>query len=96
MSDEPKIEYTVKEVVDRIDRKIDQFIGILNQKVDRAEFLLLLERVDDVEATQKAMASRIKHDERKAKDRREWRRWVIPTVITLVGSVATIASIVLH
>jgi hypothetical protein len=96
MSEEPTIEYTVKEMIERLDHKVDQFLGILSSKADRSEVALVAERLTVVESKVDTLTDRLKKDEKRAKERREWKRWIIPTACTLVGAAATILSIIVH
>lgn len=96
MSEEPTIEYSVREMIERLDRKIDQFIVIMASKAERAEVGLLDERLISVESKVSQLADRLKKDEKRAQEKREWKRWVIPTMCTLIGTAATILSIIIH
>lgn len=96
MSNEPEITYSVRELIERLDRKIDQFIVLMNSKADRAEVALVEERLTDVESQVRALSDRLAMDEKKANTKREWRQWAIPVAIGIATLGATLLTIFVH
>jgi hypothetical protein len=88
--DESTVSYTVKELIERLERKIDQFLTLLHNKADRRDLAVLEQRVDTVERHVSALNQREAAQEK----RTEWKRWLIPTIATLVLAGATVVSLI--
>lgn len=84
MSDEAEVSYTVKELLSQLNSRIDAFMTLLGSKADQSAVAHLSERVD----VHENRLSTLEHDG-KAKDAhrsaaQEFRRWIVPTALTLV------------
>lgn len=90
--DDPTVSYSVKELIERLERKVDQFLVILSTKADRSDFELEQEKRTELESRVTDIERRLDNDEKHEHDRLEYRRWLIPalsgvllTLVTLLG-----------
>lgn len=97
--DEPVISYSLKDVLGRMEGKLDRLVDALAMKADRTEISRLDTRVDVVDARVEGVDARVKAVEEEhravaeAADRRvEQRRWLVPTVATAIAAAGTVAG----
>ena len=102
-AEDPGVVFTVKELIGRLDGKIDVVLQTLTNKADRTDLAILGDRVGRVESSVAELHERERAREeartaaRKAKEEveskhRDNHRWVIGT---LIASAAAIAAFVL-
>ena len=89
--DDGTVTYSVKELIEKLDRKLDTFLSMLHSKADASEVQELKARVDGVERTVTTLTEREavqeKHEERVT----QRRRWVVDAGVGLLLVGATIA-----
>ncbi|AEW92919.1 MULTISPECIES: hypothetical protein [Streptomycetaceae] len=83
------IQYSVKELIEGLHRKLDSLMTLLHGKADSVTVKALEVRMDRVE---EHIATQTHHRELEEK-RADWRRWLIPTLATLILAAATVASL---
>lgn len=93
--DDPTVSYSVKELIERLERKVDQFIVILSSKADRTDFELIEEKHSELVARVSDIERRLDSDEEHERDRREYRRWLIPALSGVLLALATIVGMLL-
>ena len=95
MSDEqePSITYTVRDILQRIEGKVDDTLRLLGGKADHSDVAALFrkfeaveQRVDNVDmrltSVEQAREDDASRQEKQRSARVEWRRWIIPLIIT--------------
>jgi len=93
---EPQISYSVKEILKRIEDKVDDLIRGLAFKADTSHVESLNQRVDRAEDRITAIEHRNQSRDEHERGHAEWKRWLIPTVLTAALTVATILSLLHH
>ncbi len=93
--DEPEISYTVRELIERLDRKIDGFLGILTSKADRSDVALHDKALTDHEMRLVAIENRLANDEKAIRARRDWKRYRVEILATIVLAAVTALSILI-
>lgn len=93
---EPTIEYSVRELIERLDHKIDQFIDLMNAKADRSDVDAIRNEMVSLGARLSHVEHRLEKDEQRSKDRRDWRRWLVPTLFSAILAVATVVAMLFH
>jgi hypothetical protein len=101
MSDvDPQISYSIRELIERLDKKIDSFISLLTTKADRADVLLSDKKLEDqVLLFDKRLDDHserigaLEHSNVARKEVSEFRRWLVPTLFAIVLTLATVGSI---
>ena len=92
MGDEVEVSFTVKELLQDLNRKIDGFMQLLASKADVSSVAHAHERIDQAENRILTIEHKQQENERHGSARREFRRWVVPVVIAM----ATAAVMVLQ
>lgn len=87
-----EVTYTVKELLTDLNRKIDGFMTLLASKADTSAVEHLASRVDVHDERLRTLESHDQHVELT----RDWKRWAIPTLISLAATIAIIVSVVVH
>lgn len=96
MADEdPTVSYSVKELIERLERKVDQFIVILTTKADRTDLELVEEKRVELEARVTDIERRLGLDEEHERERREYRRWLIPAMSGVLLTLVTVLGVLL-
>lgn len=90
MSD-ASISYSLREMFDRLEAKLDRVVEHLQAKADRADVVVLGQRVDAVETR----LADLEHAKASERERLEHKRWFWPTVWTGLAAVATVAGLLL-
>jgi hypothetical protein len=93
VSEEPEIAYSVRELIERLDRKIDGFLSIMTSKADRSDVALQGKTLTDHETRIRALESRVANDEKAIASKRDWRRWRVEILATIVLAGVTALSI---
>lgn len=93
MSEEPEISYSVRELIERLDRKIDGFLSIMTSKADRSDVALQGKALMDHEARIAAIENRLTNDEKVIQSKRDWKRWRVEILATIVLAAVTAISI---
>lgn len=94
MSEEPGIVYSVKELISRLDGKLDMITNILTSKADRSDVIALEHRVGQIE---EKVGKLYDHEETKVVATRDTlvrRRWIVTTVISAGVAVVAVAGVV--
>ncbi len=89
---EPVIAYSIRELLKRMDEKLDGIVNAMVTKVDRAEFARLQE---DVREHQLRLAA-LEADKQSAKAARDTRRWMIGTIMAAVTAIGAVVVVFLH
>lgn len=101
MAEEPAIVFSVKELIGRLDGKLDMMMNVLTNKADRSDVNNLEQRVGRVEekvnemgkATGEHLAA--EQTERKVKtEGRDNRRAVIIAIVSIITAGAAIATVI--
>ncbi|GAA4626860.1 hypothetical protein GCM10023196_036830 [Actinoallomurus vinaceus] len=108
--DEPHISYSLREVLGRLESKLDRLVDTLALKADRAELVELDKRVERkadrsevteldkrVGATESRLTDvvhQLQSDAQHAQERTEHRRWLWPLIVGLLAAIATILGVV--
>jgi hypothetical protein len=90
--EEPTISYGLKDVLARLEHKLDQVFAALTLKADRAEVTQLDHRVGQAEGRLTALEQERETAERHYRERVDHRRWLIPTLAALLSALATLAA----
>jgi len=93
---EPQISYSVKEILTRIESKMDDFVKALAFKADTSSVENLGQRVTHTEDRLTAIEERNKARDETSKWRSEWRRWLIPALMTAALTAASIVALFHH
>jgi len=97
--DEPSISFSVRELLGRMDGKLDAVVAGLGRKADHADVAAVTVRVDRhetrIERLEEArrldqQAKRIEGDQSAKKG--EWRRWLWPVVVATATAAVSVAS----
>jgi len=101
LADDPGVVFTVKELIGRLDGKLDMMMNVLTNKADRTDVNALGNRVGALEDKVGEMHQReVEREAAKLAETRaetthqENNRWVLGTVITLGLLMAAIGTIV--
>lgn len=86
MDDEPVISYSVKDILSRVEGKLDAALIAIATKADHSEMVKLAERVAHLELIEE-------HREAAAKWHTEWKRWLIPTILSALLTASTIFAL---
>lgn len=89
---EPRITYTVQELLARIESKVDQMFGQLSNKADRTDIAELYSHLNEVKGRVSNLEFNQEHSNRD-KDRRRW-FWpiLVASLLTVGGILATVLS----
>ena len=84
MPDDAEVSYTVKELLEKLDRRIGEFMSLLSSKADQTTVALLAQRVDKHEIR----ITELEHDGKAKAERNrtalEFRRWLVPVCLSVV------------
>jgi hypothetical protein len=83
MPDDPQISYSVKEVLDRIERKMDGFVNALGAKADMAALSRAFERIDTLEEDLRLLKAELDSANRHVQWKQEFRRFVAPFLVSV-------------
>lgn len=89
---DPQITYSVRDILARIEGKIDSALASIGLKASTADLMALSAKHETLRAdfdrhVEAGEAERVRKSERV-----EWRRWAIPVLISLLGVVALVWS----
>lgn len=93
---EPQVTYSVKEILDRIESKMDGFVQGLAAKADANALVLLSQQVDQHATDIAGLKSRLDAAEQEARAKSDWRRWLIPVVLSIVSTAAFVLTFFIH
>jgi hypothetical protein len=92
MADEPAVNYSIKELFDKLEQKVDRIFDVLSSKADHADVAALNARLNayDGRLTEHdgrlAELERVNQFEKESKtERSDYKRWFIPTVVGVLG-----------
>lgn len=88
MADEPAIVFSVKELISRLDGKLDAIMSVLVNKADRADVTALERRVDAVENKINTRETQESTTEKHKESSTVGRRFIITMVLTVLLSLA--------
>jgi hypothetical protein len=86
---EPTVNIPISELLRKIDEKIDKLIDALSTKADKAELHALAVKVDSHDDQLKTLLAANVAAANERKSQTEWRRWMIPIVISVASVIAT-------
>jgi len=89
----PDVGYTLKEVIEKLDRKIDAMFTVLNLKADRADLTALDHRVDTLERRVESDQTARNATRSAQRERQEHWRWLLPLLVAITG---VVLAVVLH
>ncbi len=95
VSEEPAIVFSVKELIGRLDGKLDLMMKILTDKADRADVTALDHRVGLVEEKVSSITLTEKQRREIEQGKGPKRRWVITTLIAASVALAAIIGLVI-
>lgn len=84
MADEPMVSYPISEVLRQISDKIDRLGDLLTLKADKAELEALTVRVTANEQQVKVLLAANVAEATNVKARQEWRKWIVPVVLSVL------------
>ena len=95
MADEPAIVYSVKELISRLDGKLDAMMNLMTNKADRADVTALEKRQDATDVEVSGLKTREQQRSLDQDNRTIGKRWVIGIWIAIITSMlgSTIAII---
>lgn len=93
---EPQVSYSVKEILDRIEGKMDSFTAGLAAKADASAVVQLQQIVDGNTNQLTDIQGRLTAAEKRAAARMDYRRWLIPTIISIVSLLAYLLPVFVH
>lgn len=94
MTEEPGIVFSVKELIGRLDGKLDTITNILTTKADRADFIVMDHRMSQMEITVKQLSE---HEQTRLDNTNETlkkKHYIIATVIASVAAMSGVAAAV--
>lgn len=91
---EPQVSYSVKEILDRIEGKVDTLVAGLASKADVSALIALGQQVDQHSRLLDQLSQRLKDTDETAAAKQDWRRWIIPTILSLVATAAMIIPLI--
>jgi hypothetical protein len=90
-----KVTYTVKELIEKVDHKLDVIVEQIATKADVGEVAKLIVRVEKLEDDSASAAALEEYRTRQERQRKTDRRWMIGmAVTTLLGVIGLVASVV--
>lgn len=94
MPDEPEVSYTVKELLSQLNSRIDAFMTLLGSKADQTVVAHVVERVDQLDTRVGVLETDGKATAKHFTAKQDFRRWVVPTVISVAAVVVAILQAV--
>lgn len=85
----------MKELIEKLDRKLDTFMHLLHGKADTTAVAALESRVDSVQRDLAALTQREAVQEKHEVKSTEWKRWAIGTAVAALLVVVTAVSVLL-
>ena len=82
MDEEPSVSYSLREVLDNINQKLDTAINLIHGKADQS-------RVDEIDVRLRAAEAHITRTELTKQGKAHYREWLIPTLFTAALVVLT-------
>lgn len=95
MAEEPAIVYSVKELISRLDGKLDAMMNLLTNKADRADVTALERRVDANEGEVAGLKTREQQRQENRDNYTLGKRWVIAIVVSISTSLLSVLVSVL-
>ena len=86
MAEEPTIVYSVKELIGRLDAKVDTILNVLTSKADRSDVAALEHTVNDVKEKVSGLETRERERDGQQASRTLSKRWVIGIWVAILGS----------
>lgn len=84
--EEPVISYSIKDILARVEGKLDAALIAVATKAEHADLLALDERVRQLEQAAETKAAF-------SKWLTEWKRWLIPTLLSAALTASTIVTL---
>jgi hypothetical protein len=91
VAEEPAIVYSVKELISRLDGKLDAIMNVLTNKADRADVTALERRQDVTEGKVSGLETRETEREKRQDDRTLSKRAVIGIIVAISTSLLSAA-----
>ncbi|MFJ5532514.1 hypothetical protein [Streptomyces sp. NPDC093261] len=91
MADDSTVSYSVKELIERLERKLDTYLTLLAGKADRTDVQALEQRVGKVEDHLSVLVEREHVQEKHT----EGKRWLITALASIVVAAAAVAALLL-
>ncbi len=85
MSEGPDVGYTLKEVIEKLDRKIDAIFTVLSLKADRQDVAALDHRVDSLERRVENEQAARNATRNVVRERQEHWRWLVPLLVSVAA-----------
>src|SRR6185312_6259411 len=96
MPDELEVSYSVKELLQQLNMRIDAFMTLLASKADQSSVIHVSDRIDQLEPRVTNLENIQKFQARHSSARQEFRRWIVPTLISLAAVAAAVFQVVHH
>lgn len=96
MSEEPGIVFSVKELIGRLDGKLDTITNILTSKADRSDVIALEHRVGQVEDKVNALHERDEATQINERDHTINHRWIVTTWISVGVAFIALAGVIVE
>jgi len=90
---EPTISYSIKDILSRMESKLDRLADSLASKADHTDVVRLWETIRAQDDRLKTVEDVIKNQGQKKQDAKAWKQWAIPTILSLLGTVALVISV---
>jgi hypothetical protein len=94
MADDPTIVFSVKELISRLDGKLDMMMKVLTDKADRADVNALDRRVGAVEVQVNDLVIQRKSEAKAEEDGTARGRFLITALMTVIGLLIALAAVV--
>jgi anti-sigma-K factor RskA len=92
--DDGKVSYSFRELFDRLEQKIDTFVGLLANKADQHDLRALEGRMSHAERRLDLLDERERGEKTHEQRRTDHWRWLIPAAAAVALAAATIAQLV--
>ena len=94
MAEDPTIVFSVKELISRLDGKLDMMMKVLTDKADRTDVNDLERRVGAVEVQVNDLVTSRKNEAKAQKDGTNRSRFAITVMLTAIGLLIAFAAVV--
>lgn len=94
MAEDPMIVFSVKELISRLDGKLDMMMKVLTDKADRADVNTLEHRVAAVETTVNKLETAYHAEEKADEDGTNRSRFLVTALLSVIGLLIAFAAVV--
>jgi hypothetical protein len=95
VTEEPGIVFSVKELISRLDGKLDMMMNVLTNKADRSDLAAIDHRVGRVEDDVAALNTAAKAKNEAHQEHVNTHRWRLTAVISAIATVLMLAGLVI-